>query len=136
MDTTETRNPHSIGLDAMTDDAILRVFGEGQVRAVAAVRDAGAALAGAAEAIVSRIGDDGRLIYVGAGSSGLIVSNCASTTSAWMSTGAWMSAGSPGSVPATGAAMISPETGRALRSSGMPLHAPSDKCSSGVNGIG
>src|SRR3954470_12035772 len=72
MDTTETRNPHSIGLDAMTDEAILGAFVEGQERAVAAVKAACAALAKAAAAIVARIGGDGRLIYVGAGSCGLI----------------------------------------------------------------
>jgi N-acetylmuramic acid 6-phosphate etherase len=72
MTATETRNPHSIGLDAMADAAILNAFLDGQERAMAAVRDARDALARAAGAIVSRIGDDGRLIYVGAGSSGLI----------------------------------------------------------------
>src|SRR5438876_11736883 len=72
MSTTETRNPHSIGLDAMADDAILNTFSEGQERAIAAVKAAHAALAQAASAIVARIGEDGRLIYVGAGSSGRI----------------------------------------------------------------
>jgi len=72
MDRTETRNPRSVGLDAMADDAILNIFLESQERAVAAVRDARDALARATRAIVSRIGEDGRLIYVGAGSSGLI----------------------------------------------------------------
>src|SRR2546429_7824117 len=72
MDTTETRNPYSIGLDAKADEAILNIFIEGQERAVAAVEGAREALARAANAIVSRVGDDGRLIYVGAGSSGRI----------------------------------------------------------------
>jgi N-acetylmuramic acid 6-phosphate etherase len=72
MNTTETRSPHSIGLDAKADDAILNAFVEGQERAVAAVRDARHAIAAAAGAIVERLGPDGRLIYVGAGSSGLI----------------------------------------------------------------
>jgi N-acetylmuramic acid 6-phosphate etherase len=72
MDTTETRNPRSVGLDAMADEGILGAFLESQERAVAAVRDARDALAQATRAIVARIGEDGRLIYVGAGSSGLI----------------------------------------------------------------
>src|SRR5258708_39456840 len=72
MDTSETRNPRSVGLDAMADEGILGAFLESQERGVAAVRDAGAALAQATRAIVARIGEDGRLIYVGAGSSGLI----------------------------------------------------------------
>src|SRR5690242_13098891 len=70
MDSTETRNPHSIGLDAKPDQAILDIFLEGQERAVTAVLAAREALAEAAGAMVSRIAHDGRLIYVGAGSSG------------------------------------------------------------------
>jgi N-acetylmuramic acid 6-phosphate etherase len=72
MNTTEIRSPHSIGLDARDDGAILDIFLEGQERAVAAVRAAREPLARAAAEIVSRLGSDGRLIYVGAGSSGLI----------------------------------------------------------------
>ena len=72
MNKTETRNPRSIGIDALPDDAILDIFVEGQERAVAAVENARDTLAAAAAAIVARLGRDGRLIYVGAGSSGLI----------------------------------------------------------------
>jgi len=72
MEATETRNPRSIGLDAKADDAILDILIEGQERAIAAVKDASAALAKAAQAIVARLGEHGRLLYVGAGSSGLI----------------------------------------------------------------
>jgi N-acetylmuramic acid 6-phosphate etherase len=72
MEATETRNPRSIGLDAMADDAILGILLDGQERAVAAVSEARAALIEAAGAIVGRVGERGRLIYVGAGSSGRI----------------------------------------------------------------
>src|SRR5579872_6956457 len=72
MEATETRNPRSIGLDAKADDAILGILIEGQERAIAAVKEASAALAKAAQAIVARLGEHGRLLYVGAGSSGLI----------------------------------------------------------------
>ena len=72
MDATETRHPRSIGLDAMADDAIVGILLEGQERALAAVGEARPALVKAARAIVSRIGEAGRLIYVGAGSSGRI----------------------------------------------------------------
>ena len=72
MNTTETHQPRSVGLDAMADEGILGAFLEGQERAVAAVRDATRRPRQATRAIVARIGEDGRLIYVGAGSSGLI----------------------------------------------------------------
>jgi N-acetylmuramic acid 6-phosphate etherase len=72
METTETRNPRSVGLDAMADEAVLDTLLESQERAITAVRNARGALADASRAIVARIGADGRLIYVGAGSSGRI----------------------------------------------------------------
>lgn len=72
MPTTETISSRYRGLDAWDDDAILAALVEGQRRAVAAVEKARGAIAEAARAIVARLGDTGRLIYVGAGSSGLI----------------------------------------------------------------
>jgi N-acetylmuramic acid 6-phosphate etherase len=69
---TETIDPLFRGLDAWDDEAILAAFVEGQRRAIAAVAGAGSAIARAAQAIVARLGDTGRLIYVGAGSSGLL----------------------------------------------------------------
>jgi N-acetylmuramic acid 6-phosphate etherase len=72
MDTTETISPRYIGLDSWGDEAVLDAFVAGQERAVAAVRQARTALGSAASAIVSRLGDSGRIFYVGAGSSGLI----------------------------------------------------------------
>ncbi len=72
MSTTETISQHYRGLDAWDDAAILAAFVEGQERAVAAVGKASAAISAAAEAIVARLGDSGRIIYVGAGTSGLL----------------------------------------------------------------
>ncbi|HZP18750.1 MAG TPA: N-acetylmuramic acid 6-phosphate etherase [Bauldia sp.] len=72
MKTTESINPRYAGLDTWSDEAILAAFAEGQERAAGAVRSAIPELSRAATAIVGRLGDRGRLIYVGAGSSGLI----------------------------------------------------------------
>lgn len=67
---TETIDPRYRGLDAWDDPAILQAFAEGQARAISAVADALPAIAAAAAGIVARIGAEGRLVYVGAGSSG------------------------------------------------------------------
>jgi N-acetylmuramic acid 6-phosphate etherase len=72
MSITETISQHYRGLDAWDDAAILAAFADGQRRAVAAVERACGAIATAARAIVARLGEDGRLIYVGAGTSGLL----------------------------------------------------------------
>ena len=72
MTATETIRARYRGLDSWGDEAILAAFIEGQERAVAAVKSAQPAIARAAGAIVARLGTTGRIIYVGAGSSGLI----------------------------------------------------------------
>jgi len=72
MSATETISPLYAGLDSWDDETILDAFLEGQERAIAAVRTARPALASAARAIVDRIGQDGRIVFVGAGSSGII----------------------------------------------------------------
>lgn len=72
MSTTETISQHYRGLDAWDDAAILAAFVDGQERAIAAVSRARGAIATAAQAVVHRLGDTGRLIYIGAGSSGLL----------------------------------------------------------------
>ncbi len=72
MSTTETISQRFRGLDAWDDATILAAFAEGQMRAVGAVDKASGAIAAAAQAIVARLGDSGRLIYVGAGTSGLL----------------------------------------------------------------
>lgn len=72
MATTETISPNLSGLDTWPDEAILAAFSDGQEKAIAAVRGAHPSIAEAARAIARRSGDSGRLIYVGAGSSGVI----------------------------------------------------------------
>ncbi len=72
MATTETISPRYEGLDSWPDEAILAAFSDGQVGAIAAVRKAHPSIAAAARAIAARSGESGRLIYVGAGSSGVI----------------------------------------------------------------
>jgi N-acetylmuramic acid 6-phosphate etherase len=72
MATTEAISARYRGLDSWSGDAILAAFSDGQEHAVRAVRAAHPAIVSAAEAIAQRSGRSGRLIYVGAGSSGLI----------------------------------------------------------------
>src|ERR671917_2631514 len=70
MAETETMSARYRGLDSWSDQEILEAFWEGQARAVAAVRPALPEIAAAARAIAGRIEPGGRLVYVGAGSSG------------------------------------------------------------------
>jgi N-acetylmuramic acid 6-phosphate etherase len=72
MSITETSSERYRGLDSWSDAAILDAFAEGQERAIAAVRAATPAIARAANAIAVRLEAGGRIVYVGAGSSGLI----------------------------------------------------------------
>lgn len=72
MSATETISPLYTGLDHRGDEEILDAFLEGQDRAIAAVRAARPALVAAARRIVARLADGGRIVYVGAGSSGML----------------------------------------------------------------
>src|SRR6185369_8594256 len=67
---TETISPRYRGLDVWKDDEILESMWEGQARAVAAVRRALPSIAWAAQSMAERLGQKGRIIYVGAGTSG------------------------------------------------------------------
>lgn len=69
---TEQRHPASKGLQGMVPEAALSVLLEAQLAAGAAVRPAIPALAQAARATADALGDGRRLIYAGAGSSGLM----------------------------------------------------------------
>lgn len=70
---TEELSPRFDNLDAWPSEEILRALYEGQLVAAAAVQPALAAIGAAAEAAVSRLsGDNGRIVYVGAGTSGRI----------------------------------------------------------------
>ena len=72
MATTEAITARYRGLDSWSGEAILAAFSEGQEHAVRMIRTAHPQIAAAAEAIAARSGPTGSLIYVGAGSSGLI----------------------------------------------------------------
>jgi len=67
---TEQRNPASKNLDRMTAMAIVRLMNREDRKVAGAVGRESAAIARAVDAIVSGIRKGGRLIYIGAGSSG------------------------------------------------------------------
>jgi N-acetylmuramic acid 6-phosphate etherase len=67
---TERLSPRYSGIDIWDSADILDAMIEGQFAAVAAVRAARPAIERAARAMESRLNDDGRLIYAGAGTSG------------------------------------------------------------------
>jgi N-acetylmuramic acid 6-phosphate etherase len=69
---TETMSPRSVGIDTWLTGDILDAMVEGQLAAIAAVRAALPALGAAAEAALPRLRQGGRLVYVGAGTSGRI----------------------------------------------------------------
>ena len=69
---TEQRNPASKNLDRMTALEIVRLMNREDRKVAIAVEREIAAIARAVDGIVSRIEKGGRLIYVGAGSSGRI----------------------------------------------------------------
>ena len=67
---TESVGARYHGLDAWPSRDILDVFIEGQMAAIAAVRAAAPQIEAAAEAVTMRLRAGGRLVYVGAGTSG------------------------------------------------------------------
>jgi N-acetylmuramic acid 6-phosphate etherase len=67
---TETISPRYRGLDVWKDEDVLEAMWEGQARAIAAVRRALPSIGWAARSMAERLGDAGRIIYVGAGTSG------------------------------------------------------------------
>lgn len=72
VSTTETLSPRYVDLDAWPSLDALDAMLESQLAAVAAIRPALPALAEAVEAAAKRLGATGRLVYVGAGTSGRI----------------------------------------------------------------
>lgn len=72
MTGTETIDPAHVGLDTWEDAAILAALVASQRRAIDAVAKASPAIAAAASALAQLIGAQGRIVYVGAGSSGLL----------------------------------------------------------------
>jgi len=69
---TEARHNNAIGLDQLEPTAVLRMLADGQQAAARTVTDAIPAIAAAAELTADALRNGGRLIYVGAGSSGLM----------------------------------------------------------------
>ena len=69
---TEQANPRSRGLDRKSSLAIVRLMNAEDARIAAAVRRELPKIARAVDAIVESLGKGGRLIYVGAGTSGRI----------------------------------------------------------------
>ncbi|HWU60544.1 MAG TPA: N-acetylmuramic acid 6-phosphate etherase [Ensifer sp.] len=69
---TEARHGRAEGLDALSSEAILDVIQDAQLAAVEAVRPALAAICHAGELAAECLQSGGRLIYAGAGSSGLM----------------------------------------------------------------
>src|SRR6058998_2994574 len=67
---TERPSPRYSGIDVWDPSDIIDAMIEGQFAAVAAVRAARPALERAALAMESRLREGGRLVYVGAGTSG------------------------------------------------------------------
>jgi N-acetylmuramic acid 6-phosphate etherase len=68
--TTESRNPASEGVDGLTALDIVRLVNHEDAKVAAAVADEAEAIAQAIDVIADRLGRGGRLIYVGAGTSG------------------------------------------------------------------
>lgn len=67
---TEERHEDSAALDELGTAELVALLARDQRRAVAAVEQASAAIAGFAEAAASRLARGGRLVYAGAGTSG------------------------------------------------------------------
>ncbi len=69
---TEARHAHAIGIDALEPIEVLRHLAQAQAEAAAVVEAAVPQIATAAELAASALTSGGRLIYAGAGSSGLM----------------------------------------------------------------
>lgn len=69
---TEGRNPRSFGLDKMSAQEIVRLMTEEEAIVIKAVRDQTEAIAHAAERVAETLSKQGRVIYVGSGTSGRI----------------------------------------------------------------
>ena len=70
MIATESRNPKTMHIDKATTEEMLSMIQEENFRAVEAVGEAMPSIAKAVDAITEGIENGGRLIYIGAGTSG------------------------------------------------------------------
>jgi N-acetylmuramic acid 6-phosphate etherase len=67
---TESRNPRSLGLDRLTTPAVVRLLLDEDRRALVAAARAVSAIARAAEAVAKCLRNGGRVVFLGAGTSG------------------------------------------------------------------
>src|SRR5438445_9210924 len=67
---TEARNPASMNLDELTPLQLVELMNQEDSRVIPAVASQAEAIAQAIEIVTNRLGAGGRLIYVGAGTSG------------------------------------------------------------------
>ena len=70
LGTTEQRNPASVNIDLMDSMGIVKVINEEDHRVADAIQQALTQIAEAVDAIVEKLREGGRLVYVGAGTSG------------------------------------------------------------------
>src|SRR5687768_18184708 len=67
---TEAVNPHSVNLDALSPRELVRLMNAEDARTVSAVAAASESIAAAIELATTALQTGGRIIYVGAGTSG------------------------------------------------------------------
>ena len=70
LGTTEQRNPNTVNIDLMDSLEIVRVINQEDFRVAEAIREALPQIAEAVDQIVEKLREGGRLVYVGAGTSG------------------------------------------------------------------
>jgi len=68
--TTEQRNERSLTLDAMSSEEVVRLMNDEDATVAASVRRASREIAALVDALVPRVARGGRLVYLGAGTSG------------------------------------------------------------------
>src|SRR5215472_17435890 len=102
---TEARNPASTNLDELTAIEIVRLMNAEDAKVAAAVASQAAAIARAIDVLAERLAAGGRLIYVGAGTSGrlgvLDATECPPTFSAPPGQVVGVIAGGPAAVTAS-----------------------------------
>ncbi len=100
--TTESRNPASEGIDRLSAIEIVRLMNAEDAKIAAAVGQEAEAIARAVEAIADRLRRGGRLVYIGAGTSGRLgvidASECPPTFSVPPGQVVGMIAGGPGAM--------------------------------------
>src|SRR5437762_11588351 len=96
---TEDVDPRFTDLDAWPIASAIEAMWDGQMSAVAAVREALPAVTAATVSAADRLKRGGRLVYVGAGTSGRVAeigrASCRERVECWGAEGAWR--GSDGS---------------------------------------